>query len=345
MTDNTNTNTGTGTGTGCGTHSGTGSATGADTDTGTDAGTGSGAGASTDTGTGTDTGAGTGAGTEAGTDTGAGTGAGTEAGTDTGAGTGADTAPGAGTGAGTGGVSAPATSRRALLLAAGSAGAAAVLGGACSAPATTRGAAAQPSASPPPPTPPAPTGAGTATAPTAPACVLAVTAGAGPYYLDLDLVRSDITQGRGGVPLQLELTVVRVPDGCRPLPAAGVEVWHADAAGNYSTGKDTFLRGTQITDRTGRCTFHTIVPGWYAALAPHIHFKVRPDPHTETTSQFFFPENLLTKIYTRPPYTHRTPPPHPNTRDNRYRTAGTTMTLPLTPHGNGYHATYTIGIT
>ncbi|MEW2588572.1 intradiol ring-cleavage dioxygenase [Streptomyces virginiae] len=232
-------------------------------------------------------------------------------------------------------MSSSATSRRALLLAS-AAGAAAVLAGACTAPATTRPTARQPSA------PPAPTTAGTATAPS---CVLAVRAGTGPYYLDVDLVRSDITQGRDGVPLQLDLTVVRVPDGCRPLAAARIEVWHADAAGDYSTGKDTYLRGTQTTDRTGRCVFHTIVPGWYAGLAPHIHFTVRPDPHTHTTSQFFFPEDLLTKIYTHPPYNHRTPPQHPNTRDSRYRTAATTMTLPLTPHHNGYHATYTIGIT
>ncbi|MGW6784179.1 dioxygenase family protein [Streptomyces sp. NPDC054987] len=267
-------------------------------------------------------------------------------GTDTGAGAasggGAGAGSGAGAGAGTGAVSSPATSRRALLLAAGSAGAAAVLAAGCAAPSTPRGAPAQPSASPPPPPSPAPTTAATATAP---ACVLAVQAGAGPYYLDAALIRSDITQGRDGVPLRLDLTVVRVPDHCRPLPAAAVEVWHADADGNYSTAQTTFLRGTQTTDHTGRCVFHTIVPGWYAGLAPHIHFKVRPDPHTETTSQFFFPENLLTQIYSRPPYTRRTAPPHPNTRDSRYRAAAHTMTLPLTPHHNGYRATYTIGIT
>ncbi|MFJ9944162.1 dioxygenase family protein [Streptomyces erythrochromogenes] len=267
--------------------------------------------------------------------------------TDTGDGTGADTdaRSGADTSnhsrSGCGAVSSP-TSRRALLLAAGSAGAAAVLSAACAAPAGTRGAAGMPSASPA--RPPSPTPSKTAQA-AAPACVLAVGAGAGPYYLDLDLVRSDITQGRGGVPLRLDLTVVRVPDGCRPLAAAGVEVWHADADGDYSTGQDTFLRGTQITDRTGRCVFHTIVPGWYAGLAPHIHFKIRPDTRTETTSQFFFPENLLTRIYTRPPYAHRTPPEHPNQRDSRYRAAGETMTLNLTPDGNGYRATHTIGIT
>ncbi|WP_078857969.1 hypothetical protein [Streptomyces sp. NRRL F-4474] len=249
---------------------------------------------------------------------------------------GADTGNGNDSSGSGSGAASPPTSRRALLLAAGSAGAAAVLSAACTAPAGTRGAAAMPSATPARPE--------TAAA-TAPACVLAVEAGAGPYYLDLDLVRSDITQGRNGVPLRLDLTVVRVPDGCRPLPAAGVEVWHADADGDYSTGKDTFLRGTQITDRTGHCVFHTIIPGWYAGLAPHIHFKVRPDTRTETTSQFFFPENLLTHIYTHPPYAHRTPPQHPNQRDSRYRAAGKTMTLPLTPDSNGYHAAYTIGIT
>ncbi|MEV7586233.1 intradiol ring-cleavage dioxygenase [Streptomyces erythrochromogenes] len=238
-------------------------------------------------------------------------------------------------GSGGGAVSSP-TSRRALLLAAGSAGAAAVLGAACTAPARTPDAAGVPPASPTP---------SKAARAAAPACVLAVKAGAGPYYLDLDLVRSDITQGRAGVPLRLDLTVVRVPDGCRPLPSADVEVWHADADGDYSTGKDTFLRGTQTTDRTGHCVFHTIVPGWYAGLAPHIHFTIRPDTRTETTSQFFFPETLLTQIYTRPPYTRRTPPQHPNRRDDRYRAAGATMTLALTPDGNGYRATHTIGIT
>lgn len=266
--------------------------------------------------------------------------------TSTGSGTGSGSGSGSGSGTearsgGGGAVSSP-TSRRALLLAAGSAGAAAVLSAACAAPAGTRGATGVPSASPPRPPSPTPSGASRAAAP---ACVLAVGAGAGPYYLDLDLVRSDITQGRGGVPLRLDLTVVRVPDGCRPLAAAGVEVWHADADGDYSTGKDTFLRGTQITDRTGRCVFHTIVPGWYAGLAPHIHFKVRPDTRTETTSQFFFPEDLLTQVYTRQPYARRTAPAHPNRRDSRYRAAGETMTLALTPDGNGYHAAYTIGIT
>lgn len=225
------------------------------------------------------------------------------------------------------------TSRRAVLLAAGSAGAAA-LTAACSGPAGIRGAAGQPSAPPS-----RPSGSGSA-----PACVLTPEAGAGPYYLDLDRVRSDITEDRRGVPLRLDLTVVRVSDGCRPLAAAAVEVWHADASGAYSTGGETFLRGTQVTDGAGRCVFRTIVPGWYAGLAPHIHFKVRPDARTETTSQFFFPEDLLMKVYARQPYARRPAPEHPNQRDSRYRATGAAMTLALSPEGDGYRAAHTVGI-
>lgn len=217
-------------------------------------------------------------------------------------------------------------SRRAVLLAAGSAGAAA-LASACAGPAATRGAAGQPSG-----------GTGT------PACVLATEAGAGPYYLDLDRVRSDITEGRDGVPFRLDLTVVRVPAGCRPLAAAAVDVWHADASGEYSGDGATFLRGTQVTDKAGRCVFRTIVPGWYAGLAPHIHFKVRPDTRTETTSQFFFPEDLLLKVYARQPYARRSAPEHPNRRDSRFRSSGATMTLAPKADGDGYRAAFTVGI-
>ncbi|MGW0748766.1 dioxygenase family protein [Streptomyces sp. NPDC002587] len=226
------------------------------------------------------------------------------------------------------------TSRRTVLLAAGSAGAA-MLAAACSGPAGTRGVAGQPSAPPH-----RPSGSGSSE----PACVLTSEAGAGPYYVDLDRVRSDITEGRGGVPFRLELTVVRVSAGCRPLTNATVDVWHADASGTYSTGGATFLRGTQATDGAGRCVFRTIVPGWYAGLAPHIHFKVHPDTRTETTSQFFFPEDLLLKVYALQPYARRAAPKHPNRRDSRYRSAGAAMTLAPSPDGDGYRAAYTVGI-
>ncbi|MFZ3474885.1 intradiol ring-cleavage dioxygenase [Streptomyces sp. 4.24] len=227
------------------------------------------------------------------------------------------------------------TSRRTILRAAGSAGAAA-LAAACAGPAATRGSAGQPSAAMPSPSP---SGGSTPAA-----CVLTMESGEGPYYLDLDRVRSDITEGRDGAAFRLDLTVVRASAGCRPVAGAAVDVWHADVSGTYSTGTQTFLRGTQITDAAGRCTFRTIVPGWYRGLAPHIHFKVRPDERTEKTSQFFFPEELLLRVYALQPYARRPAPAHPNTRDSRYRDSGAAMTLAPVPDGGGHRAAYTVGI-
>ncbi|KIF06124.1 intradiol ring-cleavage dioxygenase, partial [Streptomyces sp. RSD-27] len=123
-----------------------------------------------------------------------------------------------------------------------------------------------------------------------------------------------------------------------------VDIWQADAAGTYSEGRETYLRGVQVTDGAGRCVFRTIVPGWYAGLAPHIHFKVRPDAGSETTSQLFLPEEFLREVYARQPYALRKAPRHPNAHDDRYRAAAGAMTLAPVAEGAGYRAAYTVGI-
>ena len=64
-------------------------------------------------------------------------------------------------------------------------------------------------------------------------CVLTPEAGEGPFYLDPKLLRSDITSGQPGAPLDLSMQVVRAGD-CATLAGARVDVWHADALGLYS---------------------------------------------------------------------------------------------------------------
>jgi protocatechuate 3,4-dioxygenase beta subunit len=59
-------------------------------------------------------------------------------------------------------------------------------------------------------------------------CVLMPELTEGPYYLDLDLVRHDITEGRGGVPLELAVGVVDA-ESCDPVEDAVVDLWHCDA--------------------------------------------------------------------------------------------------------------------
>jgi protocatechuate 3,4-dioxygenase beta subunit len=148
-------------------------------------------------------------------------------------------------------------------------------------------------------------------------CRLMPQAVEGPYYFDPALERADITEGRPGIPLRLELKIV---DGaaCVPISAARVDVWHCDATGHYSgyTGQgdgqdvstkgEKFLRGTQMTDSAGGVTFHSIYPGWYRGRTAHIHFKAFLDRKTVLTGQLYFPDALSEFIYTNvPPYTER----------------------------------------
>jgi protocatechuate 3,4-dioxygenase beta subunit len=113
--------------------------------------------------------------------------------------------------------------------------------------------------------------AGTTTAPTttagttSPDCVLTPELTEGPYYLDLDLMRRDITEGRPGLAYDLAVKVVDA-ESCEPIEDAIVDVWHCDAEGVYSGVQGdggTFLRGVQVADGTGTATFRTIFPGWY----------------------------------------------------------------------------------
>ena len=65
------------------------------------------------------------------------------------------------------------------------------------------------------------------------ACVLTPEQTEGPYYIEDSLIRSDITEGREGTPLELRLTV-QDATSCEPIADATVEVWHCDAVGEYS---------------------------------------------------------------------------------------------------------------
>jgi protocatechuate 3,4-dioxygenase beta subunit len=65
------------------------------------------------------------------------------------------------------------------------------------------------------------------------ACVLAPELTEGPYYLDYELFRRDITEHKDGVPLLLRATVVNAAT-CAPIPHAALDIWHCDALGEYS---------------------------------------------------------------------------------------------------------------
>ncbi len=128
----------------------------------------------------------------------------------------------------------------------------------------------------------------------------------GPYYLGLDLMRADITEGHAGIPLDIVFTVTDAKG--RPCTGSLVDVWHCNAQGSYSgfdgaeTGgrtKTTFLRGTQVVGADGAVAFRSLYPGWYQGRTTHIHFKVRTGKLTNLTSQFFLPDTLSEFLYTQ----------------------------------------------
>ncbi|XP_025017569.1 uncharacterized protein LOC112539352 [Tetranychus urticae] len=70
---------------------------------------------------------------------------------------------------------------------------------------------------------------------------------------------------------------------------------------------ERFLRGYQVTDQNGFVNFNTILPGWYAGRATHIHIEVYPRNTTEQSAisyvgQIFFREDLPESLKLLEPY-------------------------------------------
>ncbi|MEU8825184.1 intradiol ring-cleavage dioxygenase [Streptomyces sp. NPDC048636] len=165
---------------------------------------------------------------------------------------------------------------------------------------------------------------GTPAASGQPACVLAPETIEGPYFIDEELIRRDITEDRRGLPLEMRITVV---DGvtCTPLAGAEVDIWHCDAEGWYSghletspdvppaspdhvepTDPSRFLRGMQTTNRRGEVRFRSIYPGWYYGRAIHVHLTVHVEGLEVHTGQLYFPEELNSKVARLEPYVRHT---------------------------------------
>ncbi|MEU1946446.1 intradiol ring-cleavage dioxygenase [Streptomyces sp. NPDC020125] len=71
----------------------------------------------------------------------------------------------------------------------------------------------------------------------------------GPYYIDADKIRKDITEHKEGIPMTLRLKVID-SDTCKPLAKAAVDIWHCDALGLYS-GYESSSSGGDGTPPTG----------------------------------------------------------------------------------------------
>jgi protocatechuate 3,4-dioxygenase beta subunit len=174
--------------------------------------------------------------------------------------------------------------------------------------------------------------------PSTPSCTLVAEQEVGPYYIDDEKLRQDITEGKPGVPVKLRVALVDAAR-CAPLENASLDIWHCDALGVYSgftannpdgnpggpppggpggpgpgrmgpppprqTDATRFLRGVQLTDKQGIAEFSTLYPGWYHGRAIHIHLKVHLGGHVSHTGQLFFPEDVTEQVAKLAPYAKR----------------------------------------
>jgi len=142
-------------------------------------------------------------------------------------------------------------------------------------------------------------------------CTVTPDSGDGPFYFDPSLVRSDLSSGQIGAPLEFAFQVTSVRD-CRPLRGARLDLWQADALGLYSGYERqegvggvpvapaigaTYLRGTQLTDAEGWVRFKTVYPSWYGGRTPHMHFKVFVAAKQVVAGQAFFDDEVNAEIF------------------------------------------------
>jgi protocatechuate 3,4-dioxygenase beta subunit len=172
----------------------------------------------------------------------------------------------------------------------------------------------------------------------------------GPYYVAADAkIRKDIRAGRPGTPLALKLGVANVAT-CKAIKGAAVDVWHADAGGDYSdeqqnnTVGQTFLRGVQKTNAAGLASFTTIYPGWYPGRTVHIHVKVHIGGNVVHTGQLFFDDALTDKVFTKAPYSSRPNRSTRNANDSIYVNGGSRSLLTVKKRGSGYVASIWMGV-
>jgi protocatechuate 3,4-dioxygenase beta subunit len=179
-----------------------------------------------------------------------------------------------------------------------------------------------------------------------PDCVLTPELTEGPYYLDVDRVRRDITEGKDGFGFDLRVLVIDA-EACEPIEEAAVDVWHCDAGGAYSGvegNSGTFLRGVQISDAAGAARFRTIFPGWYPGRAVHVHVKVHLRGNGTFTGQLFFDRETLDAVYATEPYSARGDPDTSNDADGIFAQSGGSTIVGVTVGADSCNGSVTLGV-
>jgi len=201
------------------------------------------------------------------------------------------------------------------------------------------------------------TTAGSTTGTSSGSCTLTASETAGPFPTKTpgSLITNNITSDRQGTKLSVKVTIQNLNKSCEGLSDAIVDIWHCDAAGNYSeyggSGMQStnytsvhFLRGRQTTDANGLVTFTSIYPGWYSGRAPHIHVHVyNTSGKSLLVTQIAFPEAISKVVYAQCVYAIHGQADTTNARDNVFSDGVSTEMATVTGSASaGYELTHAI---
>lgn len=104
-----------------------------------------------------------------------------------------------------------------------------------------------------------------------------------------------------------------------PFPPMGGSMQAADHT------QEHFLRGRQLTNKTGSVSFSSIYPGWYPGRAPHIHVHVYDqNGKSLLVTQIAFPAEVCWEVYSKGVYESHGQPETSNEQDNVFGDGFTT---------------------
>ncbi|PHH61520.1 hypothetical protein CDD81_311 [Ophiocordyceps australis] len=142
----------------------------------------------------------------------------------------------------------------------------------------------------------------------------------GPYYVEGELQRTDLTDGQAGVPTHLDFQFIDI-NTCKPMPNLLIDIWSANSTGVYSGVaaplqggvNTTHGRGVQTSDADGVVQFDSIFPGHYVGRTNHFHVmstdgaNVMPNGTFEGGNvrhigQVYFDPSLISAVEALEPY-------------------------------------------
>ena len=126
----------------------------------------------------------------------------------------------------------------------------------------------------------------------------------GPFYFDVDRVRSDIREDRKGATCASGCACATPRSASRSRTPSSTSGTAMRRAATPRPGRPTSA-APRSTNPDGIVEFTTVYPGWYPGRTVHIHAKVHLDKQTVLTTQFYFDDKVSAKVFKGTPMRRR----------------------------------------